>query len=1378
MYAKVEEVEGGFAPILKIKNVGRVDLGVYSTARKAAVAHDVARLICLHEKRPETDLRMDTGLMHPTEGYLCDPFFKQLLTAKTSFESVCELLRSGALVDSFLTAQDRQTRSSSSGDRAAPAARPQQQLPPQRSGSGLTAPRPAGHAPAEPPAAGHAPAEPPAATQQEAAPPCNQAQQQSHKSSADTQQALPPPSALQGAGGAAAAAQPPSASGSPTQDTAGAADAAAGGPSPPKKKAVRWLEWPVGMGQYVTLISDRALKSSMTLPVKMKRELFQVTESPARVDAYDLLPGSTQRWSWEVRDYVKDERRVTSIHSLGPFFRHYQAVAGDVMVVVASAPGAVKACVWKADSKEAAEFKAFQDRQTERQGRAAVAGAARKRVADGPPLKTAAKAAKPGAAKAGAVAAQGGAPALAPESSRPISKSSSGLHKHGSEPQTASGQQSPQRQAGGALPPPARPPQHGAASVAGADKAPPRVAAPQPRCGALLALAESGVDPSHPSADDTQALSPTGQVAQSPYRHGTLPPGLSAAVGIKQEQQERGSPLPAVQEGMELDQQAGTVPGAAPDGSAPAVLGGAAGDATHSPARMSCADASQLLGGAGAAPAGGAAVAQQRLQQQHQALSQPAASGAGAVGLQVQAAELPDPLVLAGDEAGVYVAMGRLLGLVASTGHVPTEAVAAYRRSFMRLDPHGKRWFAYDSLKQLVDSGEWADVHEWLLCNLGLSAVAHTSGEGITDATWSGAGDAESALPARDGEESHGGLQQAQPPPPPRPRPLPDLGALPHLFVSFGNAAYFDLAHNWARSVQALRVSYILAAFDSDMMGLCAATGLVCSKVEFGQADNFRGNFSAFRAMGAVKVRFVLGILEQHPSLPLVVVSDTDTVWLRQPWPYFEQRPATEFFISTDCLSHELEDRWQPHALPRCGHIPGNAGGASAYNTGMFAVRNTAGARGLLKAWADMLTDPGTERANDPMHRAIDDQLAMNVILESGGRPAASKEDNRTTRALNGTLLLQALPVVLFSNGHVAYVQRTPWRLGVAPIVVHATFQRNGLPGKVARMREFGLWHIDPPEYFGDGNATLRLLTYQNPVLSFVTEAERELYAPQGRRMPLFEKHWLAMSYQLAALRDALAAAAILGRTVVLPQLWCWCDSDEHPHILERCRIRGTDYMTPFVCPLDFLVAPGALEYFGFQWRHAGFLDQPQVPAWLRHSRALVRIADSRPEPAFLEARQMVGHAAVVWPGIRGSELKRAVQHVDSAAVLELRGTVPGFLGGWDAEQASAATAFDKSFADMAQSAQWCCFAWGRAPPEHTLFDYARPPPLAAPWQPWKRPRLELPDWCDKVSEKDGNREFTRLPQHPCAFMRNATAAALAADDSGAYNVPWTALHG
>jgi hypothetical protein len=54
------------------------------------------------------------------------------------------------------------------------------------------------------------------------------------------------------------------------------------------------------------------------------------------------------------------------------------------------------------------------------------------------------------------------------------------------------------------------------------------------------------------------------------------------------------------------------------------------------------------------------------------------------------------------------------------------------------------------------------------------------------------------------------------------------------------------------------------------------------------------------------QAQLVLEILERHPQLPLLVVSDSDTVWLRQPWAYFEQRPAADFFISTDCLSTEV----------------------------------------------------------------------------------------------------------------------------------------------------------------------------------------------------------------------------------------------------------------------------------------------------------------------------------------------------------------------------------------------------------------------------------------------------------------------------------------
>lgn len=59
----------------------------------------------------------------------------------------------------------------------------------------------------------------------------------------------------------------------------------------------------------------------------------------------------------------------------------------------------------------------------------------------------------------------------------------------------------------------------------------------------------------------------------------------------------------------------------------------------------------------------------------------------------------------------------------------------------------------------------------------------------------------------------------------------------------------------------------------------------------------------------------------------------------------------------------------------------------------------------------------------------------------------------------------------------------------------------------------------------------------------------------------------------------------------------------------------------------------------------------------------------------------------------------------------------------------------------------------------------------AGEWRPWVAPSITSAwqlDWCDRVSEKHGNKGFTQLPQHPCAFLRNATAAALAAGAAGA----------
>ena len=101
--------------------------------------------------------------------------------------------------------------------------------------------------------------------------------------------------------------------------------------------------------------------------------------------------------------------------------------------------------------------------------------------------------------------------------------------------------------------------------------------------------------------------------------------------------------------------------------------------------------------------------------------------------------------------------------------------------------------------------------------------------------------------------------------------------------------------------------------------------------------------------MGATKVQLTLSILESNPRLDTVVVSDADTVWLRDPAPYLAQHPAADWFISTDCLSARTEAAWAPgHNQPRCGHVPGNIWGR-AYNTGGCtggqAVAAAAGAR-------------------------------------------------------------------------------------------------------------------------------------------------------------------------------------------------------------------------------------------------------------------------------------------------------------------------------------------------------------------------------------------------------------------------------------------------
>lgn len=632
----------------------------------------------------------------------------------------------------------------------------------------------------------------------------------------------------------------------------------------------------------------------------------------------------------------------------------------------------------------------------------------------------------------------------------------------------------------------------------------------------------------------------------------------------------------------------------------------------------------------------------------------------------------------------------------------------------------------------------------------------------------------------------------------------PALAGTGTLFITFGNSAVVDFIDNWALSVQRLGLPYVIGALDRSLGQHCMAaghphidlwreegdSGSVTS--HGGDASFFRMEFKRFRSMGATKVNLALSLLQANNSINTVVVSDADTVWLHDPRPYFRQHPAADVLISTDCLSATVEQQWAPgHQQPRCGHIPGNIWGR-AYNTGVFVMRNRPASHALLAAWRDALIDPSrTTTTDNGVAYQVTDQLALNMLLEQGNEWElhAVPEDERVILLWDSQIKVHPLPVVLFPGGHVAFVQRSPWRHKQQPYVVHATFQRYptdySLYSKRGRFREFGMWLTDGQEYYAPPGA--KWLTYQNSVRQYIDALSQQLYPESG--MPLFYRQIVGMSYQLALFRDALAAARMLNRTLVLPTSWCWCDYDWTPHVLERCKIRGSDLRLPFECPADYVFYTPLMDMQpGLDYRVPGFLEDPRAPAEVRSSRMKLQVLGGEglplaplaaappgggdaialvlPAAAAAQARLVAQEssasaaAGLVKLGSSQEQLLAAAKPLEQAAVIELSHMQPGLLSGFSRPEDSRA--FDAMYRNITQDMYWCC--GGNGGTDRAMFWYTLPQDFSGgQWQPWEPPVLTLPAYCHSSELSEEERQVVAFANHPCQFLTNPQAAAIAA---------------
>ncbi|KAH6823431.1 xyloglucanase 113 [Perilla frutescens var. hirtella] len=289
--------------------------------------------------------------------------------------------------------------------------------------------------------------------------------------------------------------------------------------------------------------------------------------------------------------------------------------------------------------------------------------------------------------------------------------------------------------------------------------------------------------------------------------------------------------------------------------------------------------------------------------------------------------------------------------------------------------------------------------------------------------------------------------------------------------------------------------------------------------------------------------------------------------WLKleNPLPYLARFPEADVLTSTDQVSpivvDDRLDDWKQAGVP--------------YNIGIFHWRPTPSSIKLAKEWKEILL------ADDK----IWDQNGFNELIRRQLGPSVD-EDSGLVHAYDGELKLGLLPASIFCSAHTYFIQAMYRQLRLEPYAVHTTFQYAGTEGK-HRLREAMIFY-DPPEYY---NAPGGFLTFKPNI-------PKNLLFDGGHNI---ESHFALVNYQIKQIRTALAIASLLGRTLVMPPIWCRLDRlwFGHPGVL-----MGTLTRQPFICPLDHVFEVNVmLKEFpekklgpGINFREYSFLDNAYIP--------------------------------------------------------------------------------------------------------------------------------------------------------------------------------------
>eukprot|EP00798_Chlamydomonas_sp_ICE-L_P025303 gene25303-10957_t len=447
-----------------------------------------------------------------------------------------------------------------------------------------------------------------------------------------------------------------------------------------------------------------------------------------------------------------------------------------------------------------------------------------------------------------------------------------------------------------------------------------------------------------------------------------------------------------------------------------------------------------------------------------------------------------------------------------------------------------------------------------------------------------------------------------------------------YLVVTWANWHYQDFVHTWVGIT-----GYIVGAMDEQLLETLIKEDVNCFSMKSGLTlGDFGWGSKTFAKMGREKIRLIALFLKLGVH---VVIADVDVLFLRNPIPYFQRYPTADMLTSSDHLSNTVNDesleRW-----PQAG---------SAANIGIMMFREKS--LDFVHEWIELIEKDET----------VWDQNAFNDLFKKGSKPLPD-DPQGIFLAYNGKLRTGILPVSIFCSGHTYFTQRMYEALKLDVYAVHATFQFSGTPGKRNRMRE-KMFFNDPPEYFN----------HDHGFVSFNFGDLTELLKTagpntNGHDLANVQGHFKLVNHEILLTRNAMAIATVLGRAVVMPQLYCGLDRWWAPH---AGTIPGSKFGLPFPCPLDHVFDLeggwardfGAPDAFGpnIEYREHSFFNNKRMTPAVRDSKVVVEICPAGKAECSdgSAAAPVVAGRVKIQAGLLSEKLKTALGEASKFKVLE-----------------------------------------------------------------------------------------------------------------------------